>query len=77
MIMFFGTEDRFLEGAQYFQQEMKKLGNRCELLTWEGLPHAFFNYGHYANKPFKETLREADKFLMSLGYLSGEPTIEE
>ena len=76
-IVFFGTDDRLLEGAQYMQKHMKAEGNRCELLTWEGLPHGFFNWGRYDNKPFWETMRAADKFLASLGYIEGNPTIED
>jgi acetyl esterase/lipase len=75
-IIFFGTDDRLLEGGKFMQQRMEAVGSRCELLTWEGLPHGFFNWGRYDNKPFVETLRAADKFLASLGYLQGEPTIE-
>jgi acetyl esterase/lipase len=74
-IIFFGTDDRLLKGAEYFMEASKKVGNRCELLTWEGLPHGFFNYGKYDNKPYIETVRAADVFLESMGYLQGEPTI--
>jgi acetyl esterase/lipase len=76
-ILFFGTNDRFLEGARYMQDRMKAEGSRCELLTWEGLPHGFFNWERYDNKPFVETMRAADRFLASLGYLEGEATIAE
>ena len=76
-IIFFGTDDRLLDGARYLQQRMKEEGNRCELMTWDGLPHGFFNWGRYENKPFTETMRAADKFLSSLGYIEGEPTIED
>jgi acetyl esterase len=75
-IIFFGTEDRFLEGARYMQKRMLAEGIRCELKTWDGLPHGFFNWGRYENKPFVETMRATDQFLASLGYLDGEPTIE-
>jgi acetyl esterase/lipase len=75
-IVFFGTNDRLLDGARYMQERMEAEGNRCELLTWKGLPHGFFNWGRYDNKPFVETMQAADKFLASLGYLEGEPTIE-
>jgi len=44
---------------------MKKAGNRCELAGYEGQAHGFFNSARYA-----ETLAEADKFLVSLGYLA-------
>lgn len=75
-IIFFGTNDGLLDSARSFQKVAKEAGNRCELLTWKGLPHGFFNHGRYGGKPFAETLLAADKFLISLGYLAGKPTIE-
>jgi acetyl esterase len=51
--------------VEVFAAEMKKSGNRCELVGYEGQPHGFFNSARYA-----ETLAEADKFLVSLGYLA-------
>ena len=75
-IIFFGTDDRLLQGATHFERATRDVGNRCELLTWEGLPHGFFNYGRFDNKPYAETVRAADEFLESLGYLGGNPTIE-
>jgi acetyl esterase len=74
-IIFFGTNDRLLAGARYLKRRMKEEGNRCELMTWDGLPHGFFNWERYENKPFVETMLATDKFLASLGYLDGEPTI--
>lgn len=75
-IIFFGTDDNLLKGAEHFATASKQTGNRCELLTWKGLKHGFFNFGRYKNKPYLETVRAADKFLASLDYLEGEPTIE-
>jgi hypothetical protein len=43
---------------------MNKAGNRCQLIGFEGEGHGFFN-----NKKMKETLDQADEFLVSLGYL--------
>jgi acetyl esterase/lipase len=76
-VMFFGTQDRLLSGAQYFQKNMKEVGSRCELVTYDGQQHGFFNYGRGNNKFFRDTVEQADKFLTSLGYLSGEPTIDK
>ena len=50
--------------AEAFAAEMKKAGNRCELVGYDGQPHGFFNKAKY-----DETLAEADRFLTSLGYL--------
>jgi acetyl esterase/lipase len=71
-IVFFGTSDRLLVPSQKFCEQAIGLGNRCELWTAEGQGHGFFN-----RSPWHEaTLFEADKFLASLGYLEGPPTIE-
>jgi len=74
-IMFFGTEDRLLAGAQYFATQMKAVGSRCDLRTWEGLGHGFFNHGRHGNRPFVGTVRAMDQFLVSLGYLKGTATL--
>lgn len=51
--------------AEAFAAEMTKKGNRCKLVGYEGQAHGFFNAARY-----DETLAEADKFLVSLGYLA-------
>jgi acetyl esterase/lipase len=76
-ILFFGTADRLLGGAEYFCDQMKQQGSRCELVTYEGEPHGFFNFGRSENKYFLDTLKKADAFLVSLGYLKGEPTVDQ
>jgi acetyl esterase len=57
--------------AEDYKQRMETAGVRCDLHTYEDQPHGFFNKTKYT-----ETLIEADKFLTSLGYLRGEPTLE-
>ncbi len=76
-IMFFGTNDPFLPGAQQFQQAMVAAGNRCELMTWEGQKHGFFNLGKADNRYFIATVEAADRFLASLGFLKGEPHVKK
>lgn len=76
-IMFFGTDDHLLAGAEAFCRKARQLDNRCEILTWEGKGHGFFNYGRDGNKPFRETVSAADTFLRSLRYVKGEPTVEQ
>lgn len=44
-----------------------KLGNKCELVGYEGAGHGFFN--SLTGTWRSETLREADRFLTGLGYL--------
>jgi acetyl esterase/lipase len=65
MIHFFGTEDLFLPVAREFIEAYKKTGNRCELITYEGEGHSFFNKDKY----YELTIAETDKFLTGLGWL--------
>jgi len=62
--------------ARAFAEAMKKAGNRCEFLAYEGGSHGFFNFGREGNTAFIKTLTAADSFLTSLGFLKGKPTVE-
>lgn len=74
VIMFYGTEDRpFLDRAGEFNERALAQGSRCELWTADRMEHSFFN-----RQPWRDaTVRKADEFLVSLGYLKGAPTIQE
>jgi acetyl esterase/lipase len=79
-IIFHGTGDQVVlfDCIERFRDAMREAGNRCEVVAFDGKPHAFFNYGREEdNASFTATLRAADRFLASLGYLSGEPTLQE
>ncbi|MHC4285022.1 MAG: alpha/beta hydrolase fold domain-containing protein [Planctomycetota bacterium] len=70
-IIFHGTADRTVpfESVERFSTAMKKSGNVCRLVPFEGKGHGFFNYGRDKdNSSFKQTIQEADRFLTSLGY---------
>jgi acetyl esterase/lipase len=71
-IMFFGTADGLLKGAEAFLDESKKAGNDCKIVTYEGQGHGFFNHGKSGGKYYALTMSETDKFLADLGWLSGE-----
>lgn len=77
-IIFHGKADTTVPFAtvEVFAAAMKKAGNRCEVAGFEGQQHGFFNFGRGDGSMFRETLRQADKFLASLGWLSGEPTVD-
>ncbi len=62
--------------AQAFQDAMLSQGNQCQLLGYSGQPHAFFNFGRKGNEYFRRTLQAADRYLVALGYLQGEDTVE-
>jgi len=71
-IIFHGTKDSSVPFRQAvsFCDEMKKYGNHCELVPFEGRDHGFFNYYGGENPDFYATMENTVKFLTSLGYLS-------
>lgn len=77
-IHFLGTEDKNITvaSAQKMKTEIERVGGRCDLLLYEGEEHGFFNYGRKENKYYRLTLIETDKFLQSLGWINGPPTLE-
>ena len=70
-LLFFGTEDFLIGQGEEFMRRSKELGCRAEMFTAEKQPHAFFHKSPWREK----TLRRADEFLASIGYLQGMPTI--
>jgi len=78
-IVFFGTKEKLVSRAvmEAFKAKMDKLGVRSELHLYEGQGHGFFNYGRSDNVYFVKTMRQTDRFLSSLGFLEGEPELEE
>lgn len=74
-IVFLGTRDKHVpvKVAREYKRLMEVNGRRCDLHLFEGQAHGFFNY---ANREFyTKTIVEMDRFLGSLGYLEGEPTL--
>ena len=69
-VLFHGTEDTIVPyvAAEMFTEKMLDMGNRCELYTYPGAGHSFFNKGEY----FRDTVEKMDAFLTSLGYLEAE-----
>lgn len=74
-IVFLGRNDNLIPAAtlERFQAATKTVGVRCDTYYYDEQPHGFFNQEPYKTR----TLIEADKFLASLGWLSGPPTITE
>jgi acetyl esterase len=72
-IIFHGADDAVVPVTQVqsFADEMKKAGARCELVVYPGQQHSFFNRG----KSYYETVIAMDRFLESLGWLKGPPTM--
>lgn len=76
-IVFLGTADKLIPVAtlEKFQAGMKAAGVRCELRLYEGQGHGFFNARNAGGEYYTRTVIEADKFLASLGWLTGAPTL--
>jgi acetyl esterase/lipase len=73
-IVFLGTKDKLIPvaTAEEYKERMEKAGVRCDLHLYKDQPHSFFNKARYY-----ETLLETDRFLISLGYLKGNPTLQK
>ncbi len=72
-LIMFGAEDRLKPQGDEYRAKAESLGARAEEYTQEGLGHGFFN----ASPWMEHTLIAADRFLASLGFIEGEPTIRE
>ncbi|MFD0958032.1 alpha/beta hydrolase [Paenibacillus chungangensis] len=71
-LIFHGTADEVspYESVERFQQEMLAQGNTCQMVTFEGRGHGFFNLGrpNTSIEDYEATLHEAEQFLKSLHY---------
>ncbi|UCC97065.1 MAG: alpha/beta hydrolase fold domain-containing protein [Phycisphaerales bacterium] len=77
-IVFLGTKDKLIpvSTAQRYRALMTQAGRKSDLHLYEGQPHGFFNYRDGRNTYYYQTVIEADKFLATLGFLKGEPTLK-
>ncbi len=64
--------------SRRFARKMLEVGNYCELVELPDRKHAFILVGYSNNddRTIVDAMRKVDRFLASLGYLEGEPTIE-
>jgi len=81
-IIFHGTADESMPFHQVtrFCAEMKKYGNNCEVVLYEGREHGFFHYFLYPegdNPDFLSTMEYTVNFLTSIGYINGDATIKK
>jgi len=76
-IVFLGTKDKFLpvETAREYKRLMEEKGRRCDLHLYEGQPHGFYR-PERSKENFTTTVTKMDRFLASLGYLEGDPTVQ-
>lgn len=75
-VVFLGTKDKLIPvaTAEKYKKLMEEKGRRCDLHIYKDQPHGFFNFKN--RNYYTKTLMEADRFLASLGYLGGEPTLQ-
>ncbi len=78
-IVLLGTEDKLISvsAARKYRALMMEAGRRCDLHLYDGQPHGFFNHRDGANTYYYRTVIETDKFLASLGFLEGSPTLTD
>jgi acetyl esterase/lipase len=76
-IIFHGKADTTVafDTVVAYCDKAKQQGNSCQVVGYDGAPHGFFNYGRGDGSAYRDTIRRADEFLASLGFLSGPPTI--
>jgi acetyl esterase/lipase len=75
-ILFLGSEDKLIPVAtlKTFESKMQAAGIKCALHVYDGQGHGFFNAKN--RKYYHLTVVEADRFLASLGWLNGPPTLQ-
>jgi acetyl esterase/lipase len=76
-IVFLGSKDALIpeKTVHDFKANLEKVGVSCEVMIFEGQPHGFFNHGKSENKYYNATVVATDKFLASLGWIEGSPTL--
>ena len=73
-ILFYGTEDPLRDAGRDFARQLVAAGTRAEFYTAAGQGHGFFN--RFPASPWHAlVLRQIDLFLISLGYLNGNPEV--
>lgn len=72
-----GDKDALVSAAMIreFKEKMTTAGVRCDVVFYPEQGHGFYTRKKAGGKYFAETLIEVDRFLTSLGWLTGEPTI--
>ncbi|MEY3393822.1 MAG: hypothetical protein RL346_58 [Verrucomicrobiota bacterium] len=74
MLFLHGNQDRItpLSEIQSFCRRMKWRGNRCQLVSFTGAEHSFFNF-NVSHNNFEITIHAADRFLVDQGILPEAP----
>jgi len=72
-LLLYGSKDFLLEQCKAWMAKAEKIGHKSELYTAPDQSHGFFNRSPWLER----TTKRADEFLTKIGYLTGEPTIQE
>ena len=77
VLIFHGTKDETVPYANStaLMEKLKASGNRCELVTFEGLGHSYYSskFGAAGASAKLKTEEEAARFLVSLGLVPAPP----
>lgn len=73
-IVFLGTQDKHIDvsSVKEYEKRMGDYGLRCDSHIYRWKVHGFFQHDR---KSYYDTILKTDKFLISLGYLDGNPTL--
>ena len=71
-IVFHATADKLVPYATAvtFRDQMTTTGNRCELVTFEGLGHSYYSttrFGEEGRNAYRQTTEKTHQFLLDLG----------
>lgn len=71
-IIFHGTADLTVpfKNSEDFCELMKKNGNECELIQYEGQAHGFFNMREGQEKFYRDTIERTEQFLRRHGFIT-------
>lgn len=77
-IVFFGSRDNLVpvETAKRFREQCTSHGVNSELVVYEGEGHGFFNVNKKEGRYYLKTVEASDRFLVTLGWLEGEPSVK-
>jgi acetyl esterase/lipase len=60
------------QNAADFNTAMAEVGRRCELHSYPGAKHGFFNFGRDGGEAYRDTFAKTVAFLESLGFIDKE-----
>lgn len=72
-LFLFGEKDSWLSATEKLVPALRKTGARAELMVADNVGHMFFRQPDW----YDCSLVECDRFLVSLGVLSGEPLVHK